>query len=83
MQKCLNVHILRIKCLRNHFGSETTIIPSSPALLSNITVSGDTTVEHQDHTILNIDTLEVKIILFFSQIHVFNLYLFHSIYSVI
>lgn len=83
MKKCLNIYILHMKCLRNHFGSETTIIPSSPALLSNITVSGDTTIEHQDHTILNIDTLEVKIILIFSQIHFLNLYLFHSIYSVI
>ncbi|XP_060850802.1 bridge-like lipid transfer protein family member 1 isoform X1 [Rhopalosiphum padi] len=44
--------------IKNHFGSETTIIPSSPAILSNTTVSDDTAIEHQDHTILNIDTLE-------------------------
>jgi len=68
-----------MKCLRNHFGSETTIIPSSPAILSNTTVSDDTAIEHQDHTILNIDTLEVKTILLFGQIHLFHLYLFHSI----
>jgi len=70
-------------CLRNHFGSETTIIPSSPALLSNITVSDNTTVDNQDHTILNIDTLEVKTKLIFSQIKLFNVCLFYSIFSVI
>lgn len=70
-------------CLRNHFGSETTIIPSSPALLCNITGSDNTTIDNQDHTILNIDTLEVKTKLIFSQINLFNLYLFYSMFSVI
>lgn len=46
-------------CLRNHFGSETTIIPSSPAVLGNITVSDDI-VDLRDHTIINIDTIEVN-----------------------
>lgn len=55
----INVYILCMICLRNHFGSETTIIPSSPAVLSNITVSEDI-VDLRDHTIINIDTLEVK-----------------------
>jgi len=60
MKQSLNAHILCMICLRNHFGSETTIIPSSPALLSNITVSDNTTVDHQDHP------LEVKTKLIFS-----------------
>jgi len=70
-------------CLRNHFGSETTIIPSSPVLLSNITGSDNRTVDNQDHTILNIDTLEVKTKLIFSKLNLFNLCLFYSIFSVI
>lgn len=48
-------------CLRNHFGSETTIIPSSTAVLSNIPASEDASVNHEDHTIINIDALDVKI----------------------
>lgn len=55
------LHILYMVCFRNHFGSETTIIPSSPAVLSNITVSDDTSIDLRDHTIINIDTLEVNI----------------------
>jgi hypothetical protein len=47
-------------CLRNHFGSETTMISNSPAVLSNIPVLNDSSVNLQDHTIINIDTLEVK-----------------------
>jgi len=66
MQQCLSIHILYIICLRNHFGSETTIIPSSSAQFSNITVSDNTKVDHQDHTIINIDALEVKTKLIFS-----------------
>lgn len=50
-----------ILCLRNHFGSETTIIPNSSAVLNNITVSDDASVDFRDHTIINIDSLEVKI----------------------
>jgi len=83
IKQILSVHILCIICLRNHFGSETTIIPSSPALLSNITGSDNTTVDNQDRTILNIDTLEVKTKPIFSQINLFNFYLFYSIFSVI
>lgn len=60
MQLSVNVNTLCMICLRNHFGSETTIIPSSPALISNIANNNDTATDHQDHTILNIDTLEVK-----------------------
>lgn len=47
-------------CLRSHFGSETTIIPNSSAVLSNTNVFDNTSVDLQDHTIINIDTLEVK-----------------------
>lgn len=83
IKQILSVHILCIICLRNHFGSETTIIPSSPALLSNITGSDNTTVDNQDRTILNIDTLEVKTKPIFSQINLFNFHLFYSIFSVI
>lgn len=54
--------------LRNHFGSETTIIPSSQAVLSNIPVSDDASVNLQDHTIINIDTLEVNIQLIFIKL---------------
>lgn len=54
-----NMYLI-ILCLRNHFGSETTIIPSSPAVLNNITVSDNTSVDLRDHTIINIDSLEVK-----------------------
>lgn len=61
----INVHILYMVCLRNHFGSETTIIPTSPAVLSNITASDDASIDLQDHTIINIDTLEVKFKLIF------------------
>lgn len=52
-------------------------------LLSNITGSDNRTVDNQDHTILNIDTLEVKTKLIFSKINLFNLCLFYSIFSVI
>lgn len=58
-------------CFRNHFGSETTIIPSSPAILSNNTVSGDPSVDILDHTIINMDTLEVKILFIFEVIFMF------------
>jgi len=47
-------------CLRNHFGSDTAIIPNNSAMLSSITVSNDISVNPQDNTIINIDTLEVK-----------------------
>lgn len=46
-------------CLRNHFGSETTIIPNSPIALNN--VLGGNSVNNRDHTIIDIDTLEVLI----------------------
>ncbi|XP_025405724.1 uncharacterized protein KIAA1109 isoform X4 [Sipha flava] len=44
--------------IKNHFGSETTMISNSPAVLSNIPVLNDSSVNLQDHTIINIDTLE-------------------------
>lgn len=50
---------LNVFCLRNHFGSETTIIPNNPIVLSNNT-DGDT-INNRDHTIIDIDTLEVII----------------------
>lgn len=55
-----HMYILCI-CLRNHFGSDTTIIPNSSAISSNTTVSHDTSIDPRDHTIINIDTIEVKI----------------------
>lgn len=48
-------------CLRNQFGSETTIIPNNSAVLSNINVPNNTSVDFRDHTTINIDTLEVKL----------------------
>jgi len=54
------IHILTVMCLRNHFGSETTITPNSSAVLSNNNVFDNTSVDLQDHTIININTLEVK-----------------------
>lgn len=56
--KTLIIHILNMICFRNHFGSETTIIPSSPAVLNNI-INLDDTLVNRDHTVINIDSLEV------------------------
>lgn len=66
-------------CLRNHFGSETTIISNSPAVLSNIPVSDDSSVNLQDHTIINIDTLEVKNSINFHKIYFLTFVLLYSV----